>query len=366
MGSRKVWWWLARHQVWLVALVALAGAGCGGPFPQSTLAPKGDFAQMVDAVFRTTVAWAIVVFVLVEGALLFAIFRFRQRPGDGQPPQVHGHALLEVVWTLIPAAILTAIAVPTVRTIFATHDLPAEALEIEVIGRQWWWEFRYPEQRIVTANEMHVPVGRPVVLKIRTADVLHSFWVPQFAAKRDAFHNRYTTLYFTADSVGAFPGQCAEFCGIQHARMGSLVVVEPPQAFEEWVARQQVGSPLINGGAVAPDTVTPADPAEAAAKAARDSLLARGRQTFISAGCLGCHAMVGTPTAGLLDLIGPNLSHFGSRRRIAAGVLPNTDEHLARWLREPQRVKEGSLMKLPRDLTDEEIRILVAYLREHR
>jgi cytochrome c oxidase subunit 2 len=343
----------------LLGLVLLALAGCGTEFPQSTLLPKGDFAAMVDEVFLTTVKWAAAVFVLVEGALLFALWRFRGRPGDAQPKQSHGNALVEIIWTLIPAAILTLIAVPTVRTIFRTAEIPSGALEIEVIGHQWWWEFRYPEQRIVTANEMHVPAGRTVLLKIRAADVVHSFWVPQFAAKRDAFPGKYTTLWFTTDSLGAFPGQCAEFCGLQHGRMHSLVVVETPEAFAQWVTRQQVGSPLIDGGAVR--YPTPED----SIAAAGDSVLIRGRAAFTAAGCLGCHAMVGLPTAGLLALQGPNLSHFGSRRRLAAGLLENTPEHLARWLRDPQAVKEGSLMKLSRPLTEDEIAALVAYLHAH-
>lgn len=361
MSFRRVPSWPARHRVWL-SLLALV-AGCGGPFPQSTLIPMGDFAEMVDRVFMTTVWWAVVVFVLVEGALLFAIFRFRGRPDDAEPEQTHGNATVEVVWTIIPAAILTFIAVPTIQTIFRTAELPEGAMEVEVIGHQWWWEFRYPEQGVVTANEMHVPAGRPVVMKIRTADVLHSFWVPQFAAKRDAFPNKYTTLFFTTDSLGTYTGQCAEFCGLQHGRMHSLVVVQTPEEFDAWVAARQAGSPLVNAGVVEVDTAAPADPA---ARAERDALLARGRQTFTTTGCLGCHAMVGTPTAGLLTLMGPNLSHFGSRQRIGAGILENTDENLARWLREPQKVKEGSLMKLPRDLTEDEIRVLVAYLRAHQ
>jgi cytochrome c oxidase subunit II len=362
MSLRKVAPRPAPPWVRLFALALLVIAGCGGGerFPQSTLVPKGDFAVMVDEVFMTTVKWAAVVFVLVEGALLIALWRFRQRPGLGEPEQVHGNALLEVIWTLIPAAILALIAVPTVRAIFRTSELPEDALEIEVIGHQWWWEFRYPNQLIVTANEMVVPAGRTVLLKIRAADVLHSFWVPQFAAKRDAFPGKYTTLWFTTDSVGTFSGQCAEFCGIQHARMGSLVVVRPPEEFERWVAEEQVGSPLINNGAV-----TWASPADSIA-AAGDSVEIRGRAAFTAGGCLGCHAMVATPTAGLLTLQGPNLSHVGGRQRLAAGILPNTPEDLARWLREPQVVKEGSLMKLPRPLTEDEIGALVAYLRAHR
>jgi cytochrome c oxidase subunit 2 len=362
--------WHAGLPVWLPLLVVTLAAACGGPFPQSTLIPKGDFAQMVDDVFRTTVGWAVLVFVLVEGALIFAILKFRHRPGAEEPVQTHGNALVEVVWTIIPAAILTFIAVPTVRTIFRTAELPEGALEVEVIGHQWWWEFRYPEQQIVTANEMHVPAGRPVLMKIRTVDVLHSFWVPQLSAKRDAFHNKYTTLFFTTDSVGEFTGQCAEFCGVQHGRMGSLVVVQPPDEFNRWVERQRTGSPLINAGVVqapAPaDTAAAASDTAAAGAADTDSVEIKGRQAFLAGGCIGCHAMVGTPTAGVLTLQGPNLSHFGSRRRIAAGMLPNTPENLAAWLRDPQAIKEGSLMKLPRQLTEDEISTLVAYLRAHQ
>ena len=358
-GPRRLLGWLP-----LIAVALLAA--CSGPFPQSTLIPKGDFATMVDEVFMTTVKWAVVVFILVEGALLYAIWRFRGRPGDQEPEQTHGNAVVEVVWTIIPAAILAFIAVPTVRTIFKTAEIPAGAMEVEVIGHQWWWEFRYPEQQIVTANELVVPAGKPVVVKIRTADVLHSYWIPQFAAKRDAFPQKYTTFYFTTDSLGDFTGQCAEFCGIQHGRMGSLVIVKSQDEFAQWVATQQVGSPMINAGKVEADTTTPSDPAAAQAKAERDSVMARGQRAFMAGGCIGCHAMAGTPTAGLTGLQGPNLSHVGSRLRLAAGILENTPENLARWLREPQVVKEGSLMKLPRPLTEDEITALVAYLRAHQ
>jgi cytochrome c oxidase subunit 2 len=345
------------RRVWVPLIVAILVAGCGTEFPQSTLFPKGDFAQLVDDLFQTTLKWAVVVFVLVESVLILALVRFRGRPGDPRPRQSHGNTLIEMVWTIIPAAILAFIAVPTVRTIFRSAELPAGALEIEVIGHQWWWEFRYPAEQVVTANEMHVPAGRTVLMKIRSADVLHSFWVPQFAAKRDAFQGRYTTLFFTTDSLGAFTGQCAEFCGLQHARMGSLVVVQTPEEFAAWVTQQREGSPLVDGG-----TLSPADSAAPAA----DSVEIRGKAAFLSGGCVGCHAMAGTPTAGLLNLPGPNLSHFGGRRRIAAGTLSNTPDELARWLRDPDAVKEGSLMKLPRSLTEDEIRDLVSYLRAHQ
>jgi cytochrome c oxidase subunit II len=356
----------ARSRVWLLLLAVTLVGACGGPFPQSTLIPKGDFAQMVDEVFSTTVRWAVLVFVLVESALVFAIWKFRSKPGDEEPHQTHGNPIIEIVWTVIPAAILTFIAVPTVRTIFRSAEVPDGALEVEVIGHQWWWEFRYPEEQIVTANEMHVVAGRPVVMKIRTTDVLHAFWVPQFAAKRDAFPGRYTTLFFTTDSLGAFTGQCAEFCGVQHGRMGSMVIVETAADFARWVELNRVGSPLIESGRFQTDSTPPSDSAQARVKAEQDSVESRGRQVFMSGGCIGCHAMKGTPTAGLLTLQGPNLSHFGGRRRIAAGMFDNTPENLATWLRDPQKVKQGSLMKLPRPLTEDEIKTLVAYLRAHQ
>ena len=351
-------------RAWFPLLVMLVLAGCSSEkYPNTTLDPKTEFTTLIDDVFMTTVKWAIVVFILVEGALVFAIFKFRGKPTDPEPRQTHGNTTVEVVWTIIPAVILALIAVPTIRGIFATGQTPDDALTVEVIGHQWWWEFRYPDEKIVTANEMHVPSGRKVVLYMKTADVLHSFWTPQLAAKRDVFPQRYTTLWFTAPDSGRYGGQCAEFCGVQHARMGFVIHVDPPEAFQRWVTNEQVGSPLINGGQVTRDT-TRADTTVAAAPP--DSVMIKGQQAFMAGGCIGCHAMVGTPMAGQMGVIGPNLSHVGSRTTLAGAIMPNTDENMARWLRDPQALKPGSLMKLPRKLTEEEVQTLVAYLRAQR
>ena len=315
---------------------------------------------MVDHLFRTTVFWAIVVFVLVEGALLLAILKFRGRPDDPEPRQIHGHTGLEVVWTIIPAFILVMIAVPTIRTIFRTSDYaPGEVVKVEVVGHQWWWEFRYPELGLVTANELHVPVGKTVSLRMTSADVIHSFWVPQFAGKRDVFPRKHNPLWFKAEVTGTFTGQCAEFCGVQHARMGFVLQVQPPEEFDRWVAAQRPGSPLVNQGKVEPDSTRPKDPAA-------DSLEKAGQALFLSGGCIGCHAMVGTPLAGVTATKGPNLTHVGSRTTIVAGMLPNTPDNLTRWLSNPDSVKKGVLMVLPRKLTSEEIATLVAYLRSHQ
>ncbi|MFZ5623360.1 MAG: cytochrome c oxidase subunit II, partial [Gemmatimonadota bacterium] len=235
-------WTIRRRKLWSLApvfvavLLLIASGASAEQYPQSTLHPKGDFARMVDGVFTTTVKWAAVVFVLVEGALIWTIIRFRGKPTDPEPKQVHGHTMAEIIWTAIPAVILAFIAVPTIQTIFKTYERPAgNALEVEVIGHQWWWEFHYPQFGVTTANELHVPVGRPVVLKMTTKDVLHSFWLPQIAAKRDVFPNRNTMLWFTAEEAGNYSGQCAEFCGIQHGKMGFRVVASPPDEFDTYI-----------------------------------------------------------------------------------------------------------------------------------
>jgi len=352
-----------------LTLALLVVAGCTTnetTYPQTTLAPKSDFTTLIDDVFQTTFLWAVIVFVLVEAVLLFAMWKFRGRPTDAEPAQVHGNATLEIVWTIIPAAILAMIAVPTVQTIFKTSVAPTAAeFEVEVIGHQWWWEYRYPSLGVVTANELHVPVGKTISLRMWSADVLHSFWSPQLAAKRDVFPQgpRFTKinpLWFRADTTGNFTGQCAEFCGIQHARMGLRVIVQTEAEFADWVARQRVGSPLVDGGVVAPAVDSAGTPVPV------DSLTAQGRAVFQATGCIACHAMVGTPLAGTTALIGPNLSHFGSRTTLGANMYENTADNLARWLRDPQAMKEGSLMKLPRPLTEDEISTLVAYLRAHQ
>jgi cytochrome c oxidase subunit 2 len=338
--------------------VALFLLGCAENYPQTTLNPRGDFARLVDKLFSTTVIWAVVVFVLVEGALLVAIWKFRGRPDDPEPKQVHGNTMLEIIWTAIPAFILVMIAIPTVRTIFRTSDYATgeDVVQVEVIGHQWWWEFRYADLGVVTANEMHVPVNKTVNMRMTTVDVLHSFWVPQFAAKRDVFPRRHNPMWFKAEVTGTFPGQCAEFCGIQHATMGFTTVVQTQDEFDAWVAAQRVGSPLVNAGQVAVDTTAPPDSVEI-----------KGRELFAgSGGCIGCHSMVGTPMAGIAQMRGPNLTHFGSRKTMVGAWLENTPENLTKWLSNPDSVKQGTLMVLPRKLTADEIATLVAYLRSHQ
>ncbi len=321
----------------VLALGAVVLQGCNGEYPQSALHPSSDFATRLDDLFTQIVWWAAGVFVIVEGALIYTIIRFRARPGAPRPKEVHGHIAMEIGWTLAPALILVAIAIPTIQTIFIV-DRPTtdeDALVIEAIGRQWWWEFRYPELGIVTANEAHVPVGRTVDLRLRSADVLHSFWVPRLGGKRDLVPGHENQLWFKPDSVGVFWGQCAEYCGTAHALMGTRVIVDEPADFDAWVALNQ-------GSAVA---LT--DPQSRA-----------GRGVFMANACVSCHAVRGSAAVGQF---GPDLTHFGGRLTLGAGILENTRENVIRWLDSTQHIKPGSLMP-DVELSDEQLEQLAAYL----
>jgi cytochrome c oxidase subunit II len=356
----------------LGALVVAALAGCSGPYPQSTLSPRGDFAAMVDSVFMTTVYLATGVFVLVEGALLFVLFKFRGRPSDADPKQIHGSTVVEIIWTIIPAVVLAVVAVPTVRTIFATARVPATSpdgqrpLKVEVVGHQWFWEFRYPELGITTANELHVPVHRTVDLRMKSGDVIHAFWVPQFAGKRDIFPNRETRMWFTADVTGEFPGACGEFCGTEHGRMDFYLMVDSAAAFTAWVDRRHADSTMKwDGEPMRVPAAAPVGPAKATVAAVADSMAAnplveRGRQVYVAKLCSTCHSI---SSMNVLARIGPNLSGIGTRKMIGAGWLLNTDDNLREWIVHTQKVKPEVLMKLPNPVSDNEATALIAYLR---
>ena len=367
----------------VLAVLALALAGCSPErYPQTALLPLSDFARIGDDVQDTTFYWALGVFILVEGALLYAVFRFRGRPGDPEPSQIHGNTTIEIIWTLIPALILAAIAVPTVKGIFETNQTPPEVMKIEVIGHQWWWEFRYPDAGVTTANEMYIPAGKTVELLINSADVVHSFWPPRFAGKRDVFPGRETRLWWKADSTGLFPGQCAEYCGIQHARMAFHVRSVSPADFDAWIGHMQTLGPKAPpgpatvpagdslktasaGGKVRASQAAPAAQKDtaAAAPARQGPEYAQGEKLFMTKGCMGCHSLQAVKAPK--GLIGPNLANVGARSHIAAGWLKNTDENLERWIREPQAMKKGVLMP-NLGVTEEESRALRAYLRAHQ
>ncbi len=317
----------------LVAVALLLG-GCAWDGPMSTVAGRSDFAREILHVYGIITWVAAIIALLVFVVLAWVLLRFRDRPDAPLPPQTRGHTLLELSWTIAPAFVLLVIAIPTIQVIFRTQAAPAPgALEVLVRGRQWWWEFRYPALDVVTANELHLPAGRQVALSLEGPDVIHSFWVPQLGGKRDVVPGRLNRLTLTPETPGEYWGQCAEFCGVAHAFMGMRVVVEPPDAWERWVAAQRA---------------TPGEPAGAAAE---------GKAIFASRACVGCHTIRGV-SAGVL---GPDLTTFGGRKMLGAAFLPNTPENVAAWVKDAGAMKPG--VKMPAlGLSDGEARAVAAYL----
>ena len=321
------------------ALAALALAGCAWDGPMSTLTPSSDFNRAILSVYAI-ITWAVTGIALVVFAGLgWILLRYRERPGTALPTQTRGHTLLEIGWTIAPALVLLVIAIPTLQVIFRTQAAtrPPDALEVTVRGWQWWWEFRYPQLDVVTANELHLPVGRAVHFTLEGPDVIHSFWIPSLGGKRDVVPGRLNTLRMTPEAPGEYWGQCAEFCGVAHANMGMRVVVDTAEAFERWATAQQAPA---------------AEPSEAAAA---------GRDLYARLACVGCHTIRGV-SAGVL---GPDLTHFGSRRTVGAGMWPNTVDNVAAWLKDPPGLKPG--VKMPNlGLTDEQADALAIYLLELR
>jgi len=318
---------------------ALLTAGCAGVYPQSAVKPHSDYARMIQVLLEQQIWWVVIIFVVVQVLLLVAVIRFRARPGMPDPKPIHGNTALEIAWTIAPAVILALVAVPTGATIYKTQaDYPKDALTVKVIGHQWWWEFRYPAQSITTAGEMHVPVGKPVIVEIESADVIHSFWFPAVGGKRDAVPNHTNRIWFTPDTPGEYPGTCAELCGVSHANMHMKLFVQSPAEFDAWVAQQ-------TSSAAVPDST---------------SLAWTGRKTFAASACIACHTIDGVSQG----IIGPNLTHVGSRTSFAGAMFPNDTDHLIRWVSNAPQQKPGSLMPGPPTmaLPPDPVSAIVAYL----
>jgi len=240
----------------LVAALAVAAISCNEAHPNTTLVPHSDLGREIDLLWDRLLLLGTIVFILVEAALIWVVFKYRGRENQGTPPQTHGSTNLEIAWTLIPAVILVFIAVPTVKTIFVTQAQAAPgSLNIDVTGHQWWWEFRYADYGVTTANEIYLPVGRTVNFRLRSADVIHSFWTPQLGGKRDVVTNRTNYLWFTPDTSIAssvWNGFCAEYCGASHANMRFRVFTVTPQQFDSWIAGQKMPARFGAVGPVAP------------------------------------------------------------------------------------------------------------------
>jgi cytochrome c oxidase subunit 2 len=412
-----------RRRTTAALTVALALVSGCVQNPNSVFHSRTDFNRDVGSLFALLIWLGVIVFVFTEAILLYTMWKYRSRPGKPrQPEQVHGNTRLEILWTVIPAVVLAIIAVPTVQTIFKTQgQARSDALQIEVIGHQWWWEFRYPQYGVTTANEVYMPVGRTVNFALKTVDVIHSFWIPGLGGKRDLVNNRTNYLWMTPDSVDAsgeaFNGFCAEYCGTSHANMRFKAFTVAPEDFASWIAHQQKGAAFAPTPAPpAPATQTktaatrpagatpppaaptaPATPVQAGfigfarermpayavpqtpipAAVRFDTNLvgdpARGSGLMVGA-CIACHVVRGTPLT--VGHVGPDLTHVGSRLTIAGGLFPNDKAHLGAWIKNARLMKPGVLMNtlgrgqydptlkstLSIGLTDQQIADIVAYL----
>ncbi|HUY38500.1 MAG TPA: cytochrome c oxidase subunit II [Candidatus Binataceae bacterium] len=325
----------------LTASAMLAGCARGRELPMTTLSPKSDLAEWIYRLLIEVTLWDTLVFVVVITIFVLGLFVFSTRVGEAAPPSTAESDLkLEVAWTLGPALILLMITIPTIRTIFRSQPNlpPAGSLQIEVVAHQWWWEFHYGDKnQIVTANELHIPTGVPIRLNLRSADVIHSFWVPQLGGKRDVVPGQMNELTFIATIPGMYPGQCAEFCGESHANMRMRVFVETPQQFAEW-EKVQVTAP--------PAAASITDPAAAA-----------GAQAFANSPCTTCHRIDGVSKG----YMGPDLTHFGSRTTMAGAIEANNPADVAQWITNPAYVKPGAEMPAL-GLSGKNLDDLVAYL----
>ena len=310
--------------------------------PTSIFAPASTPADAIHhlSLFVLTICAAI--FLVVAALLLYSLVKFRRTSDDDnrEPAQIYGSNQVELAWTVIPMLIVVVLFLATARVIHAVQDtrLPADTIEITAVGHQFWWEFRYPQQGFVTANELHVPVSAaahpsPTHITLLSADTDHSFWVPRLAGKTDLIPNRTNSMWIDPHDVGVYVGQCAQYCGTQHAKMLLRVIVEPRADFDRWAAGQRL-------------------------LARTSDSVARGRRVFETTACINCHSVCGTNARGAF---GPDLTHLMSRGTIAAGAALLTEDNLRRWIRNPDSFKPGSKMPAMQ-LTADDLDAVTAYL----
>ena len=341
---RKTKRWVIIVSAMLLSSFLLAACGENSP---SILNPAGPVAASEATLFYVILVIATFIFIVVEAALIYSIFRFRERPNSPAPRQIHGSNTIELAWTIAPSIILFIVLGATIYTMFNLYPSGSPQLQVKVVAHQWWWEFDYPGYHIITADTMHIPAGTIINAELYSDNVIHSFWVPALSGKLDVIPGHDNRLLFKADMTAAgntYPGECVEFCGSQHAHMHFDVVVDNKDSFQTWISGQQQMA------------LTPAG----------STLAAQGEKVFAQQ-CVGCHGIVGVDETSYNDpnthfaVAAPNLTHFGSRDLIAGGVLPNTPANLATWLANPQAVKPGVDMP-DLGLSQAQINALVAYL----
>ena len=352
----------------IVMVLSILLMACNPEGPQSTFDAQGPVSEIQKNLFLFTFWIAVIVFIVVEGAILFVTFRYR-RKNDELPVQTHGNLKLEITWTIIPAIIIVIIAIPTVIGIWQTQVMPDEedSLVINAVGHQWWFEFNYPSEEVVTANELHLPEDTNVIVNIESQDVLHSFWIPKIAGKVDMVPNHENQLWIKADNPGLYYGQCAEFCGVAHAMMRFRVIVHTNEDYQNWLEYMRTPPQ---------DLVSGSDEDE-------------GRKLFVG-NCSMCHTYDSYKKAAYHKEINsqynrweewkkdkensaivsaPNLTHFGNRITLGAGLKENNYDNLVKWIEDPDSIKIGTRMKnhvaiytTENKLSDLEIEQIAKYL----
>ncbi|MEZ2299270.1 c-type cytochrome [Variovorax sp. RCC_210] len=339
-------WFSGSDPIAAIDSLVQAAAFLSGPAAHSALRPAGAQAARIHDLWQLTLWICMGVFAAILVALLVALGRAPR--ASASAPLLTSHALGPertarrwTTWaTVASAGLLVALLVADMWTDRALSRLPvADALRIEMTAQQWWWEARYlnaqDEAEFAVSSELHVPVGKPVIVTLKSTDVIHTFWVPSLHGKKDMLPGRSTQLMLRADKPGTYRGECAEFCGLQHALMAFSVNADTPEAYAQWRAAQQL---------------------PAAEPSGQDAI--RGRQLFLSSNCAQCHSVRGT---GAMGTLGPDLTHVGSRSLLAAGTVANEPANLAAWIVDPQSLKAGSTMPSSK-LAPDDVRALVAYL----
>jgi cytochrome c oxidase subunit 2 len=384
-------------------LVAAAGvmSSClawGADSSTSIFSPLSTPAREVHQLSMFVLAICALIFAGVSTLLIYALVHFRSRPGErSEPPQVFGSVQIELAWTIIPVLIIVTLFLGTARVLFSVQDArkPPSALDVTVIGHQYWWEFRYPKYNVTTANELHIPVSdrpfsRPTFMKLTSADVMHSFWVPVLAGKTDLLPNRVNEMWLDPQHVGVYKGQCAQFCGMQHAKMLLRVYVDSPDDFERWIQSQQQAQNEVSGATRAASVTVPNAGNGATGSSGPNQPASGGRPAgtppkspmthmdtsaqpagtpqqinahdgqlvFEQQACINCHTVAGTVANGRY---GPDLTHLMSRETLAAGAMPNNAENLKKWIDDPNSFKPGCLMPAMH-LTDRQDAQITAYL----
>jgi cytochrome c oxidase subunit II len=321
---------------------AAFGASAQPLSPTNIFAPASTPADSIFGLSLFVLAVTAGIFVLVGSLLAYCVIKFRKRSDDDgrEPPQVYGSNQVELAWTVIPVLIVVALFMATARVIATVQNpaLPSNAVQVIAIGHQFWWEYRYPGLKVVTANELHVPVSdpahpTPTHIELLSADTDHSFWVPRLAGKTDLIPNHPNNMWIDPRETGLYLGQCAQYCGTQHAKMLLRVYVQSQADFDRWIQEQR----------------EPAHVSDA---------VAAGQHIFETTACINCHTVTGTVANGRF---GPDLTHLMSRDTIAAGAAANNHENLRRWILDPETIKPGSLMPAMQ-LNERDVDALTAYL----